>query len=69
MADKNQSKVNPIQVQKFLKGIKYPCSKQDLVKKAKSEGADQNVLDTLQKIPDRDYDAPTDVTKEIGKIE
>ena len=69
MADKNQSSVNPIQVQKFLKGINYPCSKQDLIKTAKNEGADQNVLNTLQKIPDRKYDAPTDVTKEIGKFE
>ncbi len=69
MADKGQQKVNPIQVQKFLKGVDYPVSKQDLLKKAKSEGADQNVMDTLQKIPDRQYDAPTDVTKEIGKIE
>ncbi len=67
MADKTQI-VNPIQVQKFLSGVNYPASKQDLMKTAKSQGADQNVMDTLKKLPDRKYDAPTDVTKEIGKL-
>ncbi len=68
MADKDQI-VNPIQVQKFLGGIDYPASKQDLLDTAKSQGADQNVMSTLKKLPDRKYDAPTDVTKEIGKLE
>ncbi len=69
MADKDQEKVNPIQVQKFLGGIDYPCSKQDLMKTAKSKGADERVMKLLNKLPDRDFDAPTDVTKEIGKLE
>ncbi len=68
MADKDQ-KVNPIQVQKFLKGVNYPVSKQDLIKTAQREGADERVINTLNQLPDRSYDAPTDVTKEIGKIE
>ncbi len=69
MADKNDQKVNPIQVQKFLKGIDYPCSKQDLIKTAKKEGADNRVTDMLNRLPDKSYDAPTAVTKEIGKLE
>ena len=69
MAHDDQGKVNPIQVQKFLKGVDYPCSKQDLIRTAKREGADDRVINTLNKIPDRNYDAPTDITKEIGKIE
>ncbi len=68
MADKTQT-VNPVQVQKFLGGIDYPCSKQDLLDTAKSQGADQNVMNTLKKLPDRKYDAPTDVTKAIGNLE
>lgn len=60
--------VNPVQVQKFLSGIDYPCSKQELLDAAKSNGADKNVMNMLQEIPDREYDAPTDVTKELGKL-
>jgi hypothetical protein len=68
MADKKQD-VNPVQVQKFLGGIDYPCSKQDLIDTAKGQGADKNVISTLEQLPDKNYDSPTDVTKAIGDIE
>ncbi len=70
MADqKRTGHVNPIQVQKFLKGVDYPCSKQDLVNKAKEEGADQNVLRTLQNMPMDRFNSPNDVAQAIGMIE
>jgi len=61
-------KVNPIQLQKFLKGVNYPAHKGDLVAKAKSHGADSNVLQTLEKLPDKKYDGPTGIAKEVGKM-
>ncbi len=72
MADQGKTKqghVNPIQVQKFLKGVDYPCSKQDLINKAKQEGADQNVIETLQNMPMDRFNSPNDVAQAIGKIE
>ena len=67
--DNQSNYVNPIQVQRFLKGVDYPASKQDLIDKAKSHGADEGVIGTLEKLPDRMYDGPTGVTQEIGKFE
>jgi len=61
--------VNPIQVQKFLKGIDYPVNKQDLVKHAKQQGADENVCSTLDRLPDEEFETPADVSKAIGNIE
>ncbi len=61
--------VNPIQVQKFLKGVDYPCSKDDLVTLARREGADENVLDPLNRLPEREYHGPNAVAVEIGKLE
>ncbi|MCU1574535.1 MAG: hypothetical protein JWO93_2617 [Micrococcaceae bacterium] len=58
---------NPIQVQKFLGGIDYPASKEDIVNKAKEKGADGNVLEALQNLPDQQYDAPTAVSEAISK--
>ena len=69
MADKKQGDVNPVQVQKFLGGIDYPASKQKLVDTAKKQGADDRVLNLLKKLPDKQYDGPTDVTQAIGKLE
>jgi hypothetical protein len=63
------AKVNPVQVQKFLGGLDYPAGKQDILKKAEQEGADENVRSTLEQIPDRQYDGPNAVSHEIGKIE
>lgn len=60
--------VNPIQVQKFLKGTNYPVGKQDLVNKAKSLGASEEVMDTLNQLPDQEYQKPVDVSRAIGKL-
>ncbi len=61
--------VNPIQVQKYLSGVNYPASKQDLVDKARQEGASQDVLQTIEKMPGQTYNSPNDVSEAIGKIE
>jgi len=57
---------NPIQIQKFLGGMDYPVSKDTILETAKKEGADQAVLDTLGRIPDGDYDAPTAISKAVS---
>ena len=63
------AKVNPVQVQKFLGGLDYPVSKQDLLKHAEQEGADENVRSTLEQIPDQKYETPADVSQAIGEAE
>ncbi|MBE9155848.1 DUF2795 domain-containing protein [Nodosilinea sp. LEGE 06152] len=63
------AKVNPIQVQKFLKGMEYPASKQDVIDHAKQQGADENVCSTLEDMPEDEFETPADVSKAIGEIE
>ncbi len=72
MAMENQQMgkhANPIQVEKFLKGMDYPASKEDLLKKAEQQGADDNVLETLKMIPDQIYNSPKDLSRAIGNLE
>ncbi|MTD58179.1 DUF2795 domain-containing protein [Amycolatopsis pithecellobii] len=57
---------NPIQMQKFLAGVDYPASRDDLVEHAKSKGADQETLEHLEQIPDRTYDGPNAVSQEFS---
>ncbi len=57
------AKVNPIQLQKYLKGVDYPASKQDLLERAKQEGADENVFSTLEQLPDEEYETPPRLVK------
>ncbi len=63
------AKVNPVQAQKFLGGIDYPAGKKHLVEHAEQQGADEEVLDVLREIPEREYDGPNAVSHEIGKTE
>lgn len=67
--DSERSVPNPIQVQKFLGGLDYPVSKQDILDRARENGADENVMDALERIPDGEYDAPTAVSREVGQLE
>lgn len=57
---------NPIQIQKYLSGVDYPAQKKDLLRNARESGADTAVVDALDALPDRTYDAPTDVSHELG---
>jgi predicted outer membrane protein len=60
--------VNPIQIQKFLKGVDYPASKQALLAKAKSMGADENVCHSIEQLPDGDFQTPADVSQAFGRL-
>ncbi len=63
------AKVNPIQAQKFLGGLDYPASKQEVVDHARGRDADEDILAALEQIADREYDGPNAVSEELGKIE
>lgn len=54
-----------IRAQKFLSGVDYPASKEDLLKTAREEGAEKDVLEALEKLPDRDYEGPTGISAEL----
>ncbi|WP_420473715.1 DUF4142 domain-containing protein [Noviherbaspirillum sp. ST9] len=60
--------VNPIQIQKFLKGVDYPASKQALIDNAKNMGADENVCASLEQLPDEDFQTPADVSQAFGAM-
>jgi hypothetical protein len=58
--------INPIQIQKFLKGVNYPASKSDLLQNAEQQGADEDARTALEQLPDEEYESPADVSKALG---
>jgi predicted outer membrane protein len=60
--------VNPIQIQKYLKGVDYPASKAALLEKARSMGADENVCASIEQLPDEDFQTPAEVSQAFGKL-
>jgi len=64
------AKANPVQIQKHLKGVDYPASKQDLIQHAQRQGAEEKVISLLEQLPeDEEYENPTDLNKAIGEID
>lgn len=61
--------INPIQLQKFLKGASYPMGRDDLVALAKDNDADADVLEALGAIEDRQYDGPNAVSHELSEAD
>lgn len=60
--------INPIEVQKYLKGMSYPITRKGLGTTTKSEKAPSEVVDALENIDEDDYANVTDVTKALGKL-
>ncbi|CAM2196526.1 DUF2795 domain-containing protein [Paraburkholderia kururiensis] len=59
---------SPIAVQKALGGIDYPTTREKLVETARHHGAGQDVMDLISRLPDRNYDSPASVSKEIARL-
>jgi hypothetical protein len=58
--------VNPIELQKHLKGVDYPASKDDLVSAAESNGAPDEVVDALRSTDKDRFDGPTAVQSALS---
>ncbi len=62
-------KIAPIQVQKYLKGMDYPASKQDLLDQARKNKATNDVISMLEQIKSNKFNDPSDVSKALGESE
>ncbi len=62
-------KASPSAVERYLKGIDYPATKEDLIEHAEDMGAPSDVMNVLRRMPDQDYDSPIDIAKGVGEAE
>jgi hypothetical protein len=53
--------INPIDLQKHLKGASYPASKDDLVSVAEGNDAPDEIVDAIRSAPEDTFDSPADV--------
>ena len=67
-ASLHSEKVSAAQLQMYLKGIDYPASKHEIVQTARNNSAPENVMSFLNKLPERQYRAPTEVEEEFSKM-
>jgi hypothetical protein len=62
-----RGKANPVEVQAFLEGVKYPTRKGDLLREAERQSASKTVRATLERLPNQRFEDPTDVSKAVSK--
>jgi uncharacterized protein DUF2795 len=65
---RRQSPANPVEVQSFLEGVGYPTRKERLVEEARSRGASPDVRQTIERLPERQFASPTEVSEAIGSL-
>lgn len=66
--NENNNNVSPAEVQKYLGGMSYPATKDDLMDTAEESGAPSEVMELIEKMPDQDYGGPQDVMKAYGEL-
>ncbi len=52
-----------------LKGIHFPAAKRELLRRARQNGADQDIMDLLDCIPDQEFQTVAEVTKAVREPE
>jgi hypothetical protein len=63
-----QDWASSVTVESYLEGLNYPASRQDVLDTAKSNGASEDVVQTLRQFSDHMYNSPVDVSQELGLI-
>jgi hypothetical protein len=60
--------VSTVEVGRFLKGMSFPSNKDSLMRKARENGAPDDVMDLLNNLPDKDCHTPIDVSKAVEDL-
>ena len=61
--------ITQVEIQEYLSEMDYPTSKQDIIDYVLEHNAPNEVIDLMIRIPDRQYNKPSDVTKAIDNLE
>lgn len=62
-------KASPAAVERYIKGIHFPASKDDLINQAKKNGAPGDVMSVLNRFQTEKYNSAIDISKEVGRVE
>jgi len=55
------------ELEKYLKGLNYPASKDDLLRKARENGAPSEVIDMINSLSESQFNSPIDVSRAFGE--
>jgi hypothetical protein len=56
---------NPADIERSLRGISFPASKDELIRHARDNDAEMDVLDALRSIPEGRYNSSAEITQAL----
>lgn len=59
---------SPADIQQYLKGVDYPARRDDLIAAAERNGAPEETLEILHRLPGDRFEGPPGVMKAYGQI-
>lgn len=62
-----QNRINPNEVQKYLSGVNYPVSKEDLISHARRNRASEDIISMLEGMRTNRFNSPADISREFNE--
>ena len=59
----------PLRAATFLEGIDLPANKGDLIEHVRQQGADEDVVATLERLPAQTFEGPFELSRALGELE
>lgn len=65
-AQPHHGDISAAEVEKYIKGIDFPCDKDELIQHARENDAPDEVLNFMDDFPDQEYGSAVDVARGIS---
>ncbi|MBW1989205.1 MAG: DUF2795 domain-containing protein [Deltaproteobacteria bacterium] len=56
------------EIGRYLRNLNYPATREDIVQNATEQGADEELLDAMRRLPSRQYNAPVEINQALGDV-
>jgi hypothetical protein len=59
---------NPTQLEHYVSSLEFPASRDELVRQATERGAEEQVVETLRKLPATEFSGPESVSSALSEM-
>jgi hypothetical protein len=62
------AQANPLQLQRAMQGVLFPADKNALLQNARDLDAEEDVVESFERLPEQEFRAPADVIFAVGSL-
>lgn len=60
--------ISAASIQQYLHGVTYPMDKEEMINRAKENGASDDVISVMKQFPEKEYKNPTEVSRAFSSV-